>query len=311
MFRLLVAGVTLLLLFAAGAGAQTTVPKCLGETATIVGTEGNDVLTGTDDDDVILGLGGDDILTGGPEGFATDVLCGGEGNDTLNGGNGLIAALSGEGGDDRYEPGDVAVAFAVYLESPAPVLVDLALGTVTGWGTDTMVGIDSVVGSPHDDVLSGDAKENFLDGRGGNDRLMGLGGNDLLDGDAGNDLIDGGLGQDTGLFGAPQRVRIDLGARTATGWGTDRLVSIENAEGSRFGDVLRGSNGRNSLSGGGGNDSLTGLGGADQLNAEAGNDRLAGGAGADRLDGGTGRDQGDGGPGRDRCVKIERKKRCP
>ncbi len=260
---------------------------------------------------MIVGLGGDDILNGGPEGFATDVICGGEGNDVLQAGNGLIAALSGENGDDRYEPGDVVVALAVYLESPAAVNVDLAVGTVTGWGTDTVVGIDSVVGSVHDDVLSGDAKANLLDGRAGNDRLLGLGGNDLLDGDAGNDVFDGGPGQDTGLFGAPQRVRVDLGARTATGWGSDRLVSIENAEGSRFGDVLRGSSGRNSLSGGSGNDSLTGLGGNDQLSGAAGNDRLAGGAGADRLDGGAGRDQGDGGPGRDRCIKIERKKRCP
>lgn len=311
MSRLLAAGATLLLLCAAGAGAQTPIPKCLGETPTIIGTEGNDVLTGTDRDDVILGLGGDDILNGGPDGFATDVICGGEGNDVLNAGDGLIAALSGDGGDDRFEPGGVVVALAVYLESPAPVAVDLALGTVTGWGTDTLVGIDSVVGSPFDDVMSGDAKQNLLDGRGGNDRLMGLGGGDLLDGDAGNDLMDGGSGQDRGLFGAPQRVRIDLGAGTATGWGTDRLVSIENAEGSRFADVLRGSNDRNILAGGSGHDSLTALGGDDQLSGEAGNDRLAGGPGADRVDGGAGRDQGDGGPGRDRCTKIERKKRCP
>lgn len=309
--RLLAAGALLLLLCAAGAGAQTPIPKCLGEAPTIIGTEGNDVLTGTDDDDVIVGLGGDDVLNGGPEGFATDVICGGEGNDVLNAGNGLIAALSGEGGDDRLEPGDVVVALAIYLESPAPVTVDLALGTVTGWGTDSVVGIDSVIGSPHDDVMSGDAKANLLDGRGGNDRIAGLTGDDLLDGDAGNDLLDGGPGQDSGLFGAPQRVRVDLGAGTATGWGTDQLVSIENAEGSRFADVLRGSNGRNILEGGSGNDSLNGLGGNDQLGGVAGNDRLAGGSGADRLDGGDGRDQGDGGPGRDRCIKIERKKRCP
>ena len=298
-------------LAAAGAGAQTQIPKCFGETATIVGTEGNDVLTGTDDDDVIVGLGGDDTINGGPEGLATDALCGGEGNDTINAGNGLIAGLSGDNGDDRYEPGDVAIAIAVYLDSPAPITVDLTAGTATGWGTDTMVGIDGVIGSNLDDVLAGNARSNLLDGRAGNDRLTGLGGSDLLDGDAGNDVMDGGPGTDHALFGAPRAVRVDLGRRTATGWGTDRLLSIEGADGSRFADILRGSNGRNVLSGGGGNDSLNGLGGNDQLNGEGGNDRIAGGPGADRLDGGSGRDRGDGGPGRDRCLKIERKKRCP
>ena len=309
--RFLASGVVLVFLFASGAGAQTPIPKCLGDTATIIGTEGNDVLTGTDDDDVIVGLGGDDIINGGPEGFATDALCGGEGNDVLNGGNGLIAGLSGDGGDDRLEPGDVTIALAVYLESPVPISLDLATGTATGWGTDTVVGIDNVIGSQFDDVLAGNGRANLLDGRGGNDRLTGLAARDLLDGDAGNDILDGGAGSDFALYGAPQAVRVDLGRGTATGWGTDRLVSIESAEGSRFADVLRGSNGVNQLDGSGGNDAVTGLGGNDVLSGDAGNDRIAGGSGADRLDGGAGRDQGDGGPGRDRCVKIERKKRCP
>ena len=269
------------------------------------------MLTGSSRDDVIVGLGGDDIINGGPEGLSTDALCGGEGNDVLNAGNGLIAGLSGDGGDDRYEPGDVGLALAVYLDSPVPVTVDLAAGTATGQGTDTLLGMDGVVGSAGDDVISGSARTEILDGRGGNDRIAGRAGADWLDGDAGNDLLDGGPGQDTGSFGAPRGVRVDLGAGRATGWGTDRRVSIEDAEGSRFADLLRGTNGRNELSGGKGNDSLTGLGGNDALAAGEGNDRLAGGAGADRLDGGAGRDRGDGGPGRDRCVKVERKQRCP
>ncbi len=124
-------------------------------------------------------------------------------------------------------------------------------------------------------------------------------------------MLDGGAGPDYAIFGAPRGVRVDLGRGTASGWGTDRLVSVESAEGSRFADVLRGSNGVNQLDGAGGNDALTGLAGNDVLSGDVGNDRIAGGSGADRLDGGAGRDQGDGGPGRDRCVKIERKKRCP
>jgi Ca2+-binding RTX toxin-like protein len=311
MARVLVGAVLLVVVLASGAGAQTPIPRCLGEQATIIGTEGPDRLTGTEGDDVIIGLGGDDVISGGPEGLGGDAICGGEGNDTLNAGGGLIAGLSGDGGDDRLEPGTVAIAFAVYLDSPTGVTVDLAADTATGWGTDTLTGIDAVIASNHPDVLAGGPEANLLDGRGGDDRLTGLGGRDLLDGDAGNDVLDGGAGQDLGLFGAPRGMRIDLGRGTAVGWGTDRLVSIEFAEGSQFADVMRGTNGTNVLEGGAGNDSLSGLRGNDNLVGAGGNDRLAGGAGVDRLDGGAGRDQGDGGPGRDRCPNVERRKRCP
>ena len=86
---------------------------------------------------------------------------------------------------------------------------------------------------------------------------------------------------------------VDLGRRTATGWGTDRLQGIESVLGSRFGDVLTGDGGRNRLSG------------------QAGNDRLNGSGGGDLVDGGPGTDVADGGAGKDFCVAAERKVRCP
>jgi RTX calcium-binding nonapeptide repeat (4 copies)/NHL repeat len=58
---------------------------CGGLPATIIGTEGPDVLTGTSRPDVLHGFGGDDTLRGlGGD----DTLCGGPGNDTLQGGSG-------------------------------------------------------------------------------------------------------------------------------------------------------------------------------------------------------------------------------
>ncbi len=47
-----------------GAAADGAVASqtCFGQTATIVGTDGDDVLTGTDGDDVIVGLGGTDTI---------------------------------------------------------------------------------------------------------------------------------------------------------------------------------------------------------------------------------------------------------
>jgi predicted extracellular nuclease len=80
--------------------------RCQGLEPTIVGTEGDDLLTGTYGRDVIVGLGGDDVINGRN---AADVICGGLGNDTIAGDNGddvLLGgfgddALSGDNGDDR------------------------------------------------------------------------------------------------------------------------------------------------------------------------------------------------------------------
>src|SRR5262245_56430973 len=53
---------------------------CRGETATIVGTSGNDVLVGTRGVDVISGLGGDDQITSLQ---GADLICAGRGNDVV------------------------------------------------------------------------------------------------------------------------------------------------------------------------------------------------------------------------------------
>ena len=59
-----------------------------------------------------------------------------------------------------------------------------------------------------------------------------------------------------------------------TGYGNDVLSSIENLEGSAYGDNLTGSGGANVLKGGAGTDTLTGSGGADSLWGGAGADRF-------------------------------------
>ena len=57
---------------------------CEGETATIVGTNGNNDIVGTSGNDVIAGLGGNDRIRalGG-----NDIVSGGAGNDDLDGGD--------------------------------------------------------------------------------------------------------------------------------------------------------------------------------------------------------------------------------
>jgi Ca2+-binding RTX toxin-like protein len=82
------------------------------------------------------------------------------------------------------------------------VTVDLAAGTATGEGTDTLTGIENVFGSGNfGDTLTGDTQDNALFGSGGDDSVSGGDGNDDLDGGNGTDALDGGIGTDTCLNG--------------------------------------------------------------------------------------------------------------
>lgn len=91
-------------------GSCPSVPTCNGLPATIVGTEGDNLIVGTEGRDIISGLGGNDIIYGmggndvicGDAG--NDILVGGEGNDRLFGGTG-DDLLIGEAGNDRLNGG--------------------------------------------------------------------------------------------------------------------------------------------------------------------------------------------------------------
>ena len=85
---------------------KVNVAQCGGETVTIKGTPGPDVLQGTPGDDVIMGFGGrdkifarggDDIICGGPN---MDQIHAGGGNDLIFGNLGLDF-ITGGGGIDR------------------------------------------------------------------------------------------------------------------------------------------------------------------------------------------------------------------
>jgi hypothetical protein len=76
--------------------AVAQVGACNGEPATIIGTEGDDVLTGTNGRDVIAGLGGNDVINGLK---GNDVICGDDGNDTINASFGEDLVFGGRGDD--------------------------------------------------------------------------------------------------------------------------------------------------------------------------------------------------------------------
>jgi len=104
-------GITALIgLFAVAPVAAGEVPDgrastCAGRTATMVGTNGDDVLDGTSGSDVIVGLGGDDAINGLG---GKDYLCGGSGDDTIDGGSGPDRIYGGGGNDtlDGAQGGD-------------------------------------------------------------------------------------------------------------------------------------------------------------------------------------------------------------
>jgi len=132
----------------------------------ITGSGHDDALTGDSARNILMGRDGDDALSGG------------DGNDTLRGGDGADMLEGGEGLD-----------WAAYMTSGEAVFIDLLAGTATGGDAegDTLVGIERLRGSDHDDTLTGDAGRNVLRGDDGDDTLFGGLDRDVLRGDGGAD----------------------------------------------------------------------------------------------------------------------------
>jgi Ca2+-binding RTX toxin-like protein len=186
----LISAVLTVLATSSGAPADSAA-TCLGERATIVGTEGDDLIAGTSKDDVIVALAGNDVINahGGD-----DLVCAGDGNDRIDAGDGFFDGIDGGAGDDWIDGGDAALTIAIYKDSPGPVVVDLSARTASGDGTDTLANVNSVVGSDFDDVLTGDGRMNLIAGEDGNDTIRSGGGSDMVSGDAGDDVVDAARG---------------------------------------------------------------------------------------------------------------------
>ena len=183
----------------------------------------------------------------------------------------------------------------MYGGSTVGVVVSLASGAgYNGYAEgDTLVLIEHLAGSAHDDYLVGNGDNNTLLGDGGHDTLKGGGGADILSGDAGIDTAS--------YEESSQRVVVALLYGTAD-YGDaegDTLYSIENLTGSAHNDSLLGDNNDNVLRGMNGDDTLKGAGGMDTLRGGTGHDELFGHDDADTLRGEAGNDVLNGGAGID------------
>jgi Ca2+-binding RTX toxin-like protein len=227
------------------------------------GSSFDDTLEGDDSRNSLFGMEGDDVISGrgggsGASLSTSDFIDGGPGNDEVDGGPGLdIVSFQNAG---------------------RRLTADLASGTATGQGTDTLTRVEGLFGNAQDDTFLGDSGSNFFWGQRGDDTLDGRGGIDTV-------------GFST-FFGRPGPVVANLVTGNATGVGEDTLIDIENLNGTREADTLVGDDLANVLSGFPGNDSISGAGGDDTLRGDEGSDRL------------------DGGEGRDNCVDGETELNC-
>ncbi|WP_404938537.1 retention module-containing protein [Pseudomonas atacamensis] len=152
-------------------------------------------LTGTAGDDVLVAGSGNNVINAGD---GNDVLSAGSGNNEMHGDGGNDLLYSGAGND--LLDGGTGSDTASYAHATAAVTVNLGLlgaQNTLGAGTDTLTGIENLLGSNFNDSLTGDGNNNVINGGLGNDFLNGGAGDDLLIGGMGNNTLTGGAGADT------------------------------------------------------------------------------------------------------------------
>ncbi len=240
----------------AGSSMQVTGIGCTDTACTADGSGGNDVLKTT---------GNDGTGAAAPGSFArSSRVFGGPGADTIDIAR-YTAVLPGADADTVTGPGAQSDPFSGttvdYRGTTSGVTVDLqapAPQATGGSGTDTLVGVQHVVGTSNPDTLRGDGNMNRLSSEGaGADLMEGRGGPDELGGGSGNDTLHGGTGDD------------DLKGNG----GNDTL------HGEADDDTLWGEIG----TGGPGDDTLIGGPGDDAFIPAVGDDTVDGGPGTDEL----------------------------
>ena len=194
------------------------VPTCGGEEATVVGTDGPDVLVGTGGHDVFVAGGGHDEVRGWG---GADLLCGGDGSDRLHGGAGadtLVDVLTtrrhqelrGGPGHDRLAVGWRDVQDGEQVTSSLRIDLERGLARVgdgAGVPVHSFREVEGAFGEGTWTVVGTGADERFtahpyvvaatLVGGGGRDVLVGSWHDDVLRGGPGRDTAYPDRGRDT------------------------------------------------------------------------------------------------------------------
>src|SRR4051812_27448011 len=247
---------------------------------TFWGGPDKDVIEGNGGDDVILGglgndietdLSGADVLKGGPDndaldgGIGDDIFMGGDGSDFINGGANDNEAFAGDGND-----------FIIAGQGADAAQGDGGDDWIQGGsGQDLLIGDhsapffdDPAESAPGNDVFLGQVGENDYDAEGGDDIMAQ---NAAVDRNAGAGGFDWAIHQyDT--VGADDDMAINnflVGAPIQVVVNRDRWQETEADSGSKFNDVIRGTDDVPSLVGGAG---FTGCDALDQK----GLDRISG-----------------------------------
>ncbi|MEP4380065.1 MAG: hypothetical protein ABJ363_13765 [Alphaproteobacteria bacterium] len=156
----------------------------------LVGSNSGDTLVGNGEANVLSGGGGNDTLSGGA---GNDRLRGGDGNDILAGGEGADT-LNGGAGIDTVVYADATSGVTASLGGVGNIDIANLNDEADG---DQITNVENLIGSGHNDSLTGNSDANLIRGGGGNDSIMGGAGNDTLVGGSGNDTVSGGSGNDT------------------------------------------------------------------------------------------------------------------
>jgi len=244
-----------------GAGGVDTVSYSLATSAVSVNISGASVLgiaassaTGGDGNDTLTNF---ENITGSA---FNDVLIGDAGNNVINGGDGDNLLIGGAGADTLI--GGNGTDTVSYVNALSGIAVTInGTGTLGDANGDVLSGIENLIGSAFDDVITGD------------------GGDNVIDGGLGNDIINGNAGIDTITYlTAASAVTVNLGnagVNATGGAGNDTLTNFENIIGSNFNDTLTGDGSANTIEGGLGNDVLNGAGGIDTVSYENASGRVS------------------------------------
>uniref|UniRef100_UPI00232FADCB peroxidase family protein n=1 Tax=Candidatus Phyllobacterium onerii TaxID=3020828 RepID=UPI00232FADCB len=255
----------------ATAGADTNYLRYTGEEHVVLGgTEGNDIMVAGIGDDTLFGDGGNDRLEGG---FGNDIINGGAGDDIIRDAGGDDNIKAGDGNDVVNAGNGLDLVLAGAGQDFIVLGTDMGSEVFGGEGNDFILGnknAERLLGNEGDDWLEtgtfdGAPGDNFdeifaRDGIRGNDVFLGDGGFDEFIGEGGDDIFVGspGRGKMAGMSGfdwatyknnvtgvnADLSIPIvfDEAPTLPPNTALDEFESVQGLSGTRFDDVLAGSN---------------------------------------------------------------------